>query len=163
MTDSKPSKSARKRAQLELQELGEELIALNKSELASLSLDGKLDKAVRDASRIKSRGALRRQKQLIGKLMRGIDPAPIRTELARLRADDMRMKRLFAVAEKWRDRIVADGENALAGFSDETRVDDAELRALLGDLAVARSEKAEKTLHRQIFRRVHEILVKILR
>lgn len=163
MTDSKPSKSARKRAQLELQELGEELIALNTSELASFSLDDKLEKAVRDASRIKSRGALRRQKQLIGKLMRNVDPAPIRAELARLRADDVRMKRLFAAAEKWRDRLVAGGEDAFASFRAETAVDDAELRALLGDLALAHSEKAEKTLRRQIFRRVHEILVKILR
>jgi ribosome-associated protein len=152
-----------KRVQLELQELGEELISLNKSELASLSLDGKLEKAVRDAARIKSRGALRRQKQLIGKLMRDVDPAPIRAELARLRADDLRMKRLFATAEKWRDRLVAGGEDALASFGAETAVDDAELRAMLGELAVAHSEKAEKTLRRQIFRRVHEILVKILR
>ena len=149
--------------QLELQELGEELIALNKSELASFSLDDRLEKAVRDASRIKSRGALRRQKQLIGKLMREIDPAPIRAELARLRAEDMRMKRVFAAAEKWRDRLVADGEDALASFVAETAVDDTELHALLGDLAFAHSEKAEKTLRRQIFRRVHQILVRILR
>jgi len=148
--------------QLELQELGEELIALNKSELASFSLDDRLEKAVRDASRIKSRGALRRQKQLIGKLMREIDPAPIRAELARLRAEDMRMKRVFAAAEKWRDRLVADGEDALASFVAETAVDDTELHALLGDLAFAHSEKAEKTLRRQIFRRVHQILVRIL-
>ena len=162
MTDSKPSKSARKRTQLELQQLGEELIALNETELASFSLDDRLEKAVRDAFRIKSRGALRRQKQLIGKLMRDIDPAPIRAELARLRADDMRLKRVFAVAEKWRDRLVAEGEDALASFGAETAVDDAKLRALLGELTVAQSDKAEKTLRRQIFRRVHEILVRIL-
>ena len=163
MTDSKPSKSARKRVQLELQELGEELIVLNESELASLSLDETLRNAVRDASRIKSRGALRRQKQLIGKLMRDVDPAPIRAGLARLRADDVRTKRLFAAAEKWRDRLVGGGEDALASFAAETAVDDTELRALLGDLAVAHSEKTQKTLRRQIFRRVHEILVRILR
>ena len=162
MTDSKPSKSARKRTQLELQQLGEELIALNETELASFSLDDRLLKAVRDASRIKSRGALRRQKQLIGKLMRDIDPAPIRAELVRLRADDMRMKRVFAVAEKWRDRLVAEGEDALASFGAETAVDDAKLRTLLGEMTVAQSDKAEKTLRRQIFRRVHEILVRIL-
>jgi ribosome-associated protein len=148
--------------QLRLQELGEELIGLNESELASLALDDKLERAVRDASRIKSRGALRRQKQLIGKLMRDLDPTPIRAGLASLRADDVRMKRLFAVAEKWRDRLVADGEDALASFCAETAVDDTELRAMLGDLAVAHGEKAEKTLRRQIFRRVHEILVRIL-
>ncbi len=162
MTDSKPSKSARKRTQLALQELGEELIALNDPERAALSLDDKLDKAVRDAGKINSRGALRRQKQLIGKLMRNVDPEPIRAKLAELRADDARMKRVFARAERWRDRIVRDDVDALREFEAETGAADAELRALLGDLDVAFSEKAEKAVRRQIFRRIHQILVKIL-
>ncbi len=162
MTESKPSKSVRKRAHLELQELGEELIALNDSERAVLSLDNRLDKAVRDAGKISSRGALRRQKQLIGKLMRDVDPEPIRVKLAELRADDARMKRLFANAERWRDRIVRDGMDALREFEAEIGAVDADLRALLDDLDVAVSEKAEKSVRRQIFRRIHQNLVRIL-
>jgi ribosome-associated protein len=162
VTDSKPSKSARKRKQLALQELGEQLIELNATELASLSLDDRLEKAIRDAGQIKSRGALRRQKQLIGKLMRDVDPEPIRGELAKLRADDVRTKRLFSRAERWRDRIVNDGMTALNEFEIETGETDAELRTLLGELDVAFSERAEKTIRRQIFRRVHEILVRII-
>ena len=161
MTDSKPSKSTRKREQLALQELGETLIALNDSELALLSLDDKLHKAIRDARQISSRGALRRQKQLIGKLMRNVDPQPIRAELAKLRIDDVRSKRLFARAERWRDRLLVDGSMALNEFDAETNTADAELRTLLGELKVAFSEKAEKTVRRQIFRRIHEILVRI--
>ena len=161
MTDSKPSKSTRKREQLALQELGETLIALNDSELALLSLDNKLHKAIRDARQISSRGALRRQKQLIGKLMRDVDPQPIRAELAKLRIDDVRSKRLFARAERWRDRLLVDGSMALNEFDAETNTADAELRTLLGELNVAFSEKAEKTVRRQIFRRIHEILVRI--
>ena len=161
MTDSKPSKSTRKREQLALQELGEALIALNDSELASLSLDDKLHKAVRDAGRISSRGALRRQKQLIGKLMRNVDPQPIRTKLAQLRADDVRNKRIFARAERWRDQLLVNGAQMLDAFDAETNTTDAELRALLGELDVGYGERAEKTVRRQIFRRIHEILVKI--
>ncbi len=161
MTDSKPSKSIRKREQLALQELGETLIALNDSELALLSLDDKLHKAIRDARQISSREALRRQKQLIGKLMRNVDPRPIRAELAKLRADDVRKKRLFARAERWRDRLLVDSSVALNEFDAETNTADAELRTLLGELNVAFSEKAEKTVRRQIFRRIHEILVRI--
>ena len=161
MTDSKPSKSTRKREQLALQELGETLIALNDSELAFLSLDDKLHKAIRDARQISSRGALRRQKQLIGRLMRDVDPQAVRAELARLRADDVRNKRLFARAERWRDRLLVAGSVALNEFDAETNTADAELRTLLGELNVAFSEKAEKTVRRQIFRRIHEILVRI--
>jgi len=161
VTDSKPSKSTRKREQLALQELGETLIALNDSELAFLSLDDKLQEAIRDARKISSRGAQRRQKQLIGKLMRDVDPRPIRAELAKLSADDVRKKRLFARAERWRDRLLVDGSMALNEFDAETNTADAELRTLLGELNVAFSEKAEKTVRRQIFRRIHEILVRI--
>ena len=146
-----------------MQELGEALIALNASELAALSLDDRLHKAIRDAGQISSRGALRRQKQLIGRHMRGVDPQPIRAALARLRADDVRNQRLFARAERWRDRLLMDDTRALDEFNAATKTADAQLRSLLGELHVAFSERAEKTVRRQIFRRVHEILVKISR
>ncbi|NIA28230.1 MAG: DUF615 domain-containing protein, partial [Desulfobulbaceae bacterium] len=81
MTDSKPSKSARKREHLALQKLGEQLIALNESELDSLSLEDRLLRAVQAARRMKAHGALRRQKQLIGKLMKNVDAEPIRIAL----------------------------------------------------------------------------------
>lgn len=85
MDDLKPSKSARKREYLALQKLGEELITLKESELASLPLDENLLEAVLEARQMKAHGALRRQKQYIGKLMRHVDPEPIRAEMAKLR------------------------------------------------------------------------------
>ena len=85
MNDTKPSKSARKREYLALQKLGEELLTLRESDLQGIALDDALLSAVIEARQIKSHGALRRQKQYIGKLMRHIDPEPIRTALARVR------------------------------------------------------------------------------
>lgn len=84
MTDLKPSKSARKREFLALQKLGEELIALHESDLREMGLDEELLEAVLDARQIKSHGALRRQKQYIGKIMRQVDPEPIRAAMKRL-------------------------------------------------------------------------------
>ena len=158
MTESKPSKTARKRVQHELQELGEQLIQLNDAELSAFNLDERLCDAVRQARAIKSHGALRRQKQLIGKLMRELDPDPIRAEFAKLRADEVSQKKVFARAEKWRDRLVDERAAALDAFFAETGSDDAELRSLLAELDVAFSEKDEKTVRRRIFRRVHELL-----
>jgi len=83
--ESKPSKSARKREYLALQKLGEELVTLRESELLSMPLDEDLLEAVQEARRIKAHGALRRQKQYIGKLMRHVDPEPINAALKRLR------------------------------------------------------------------------------
>ena len=85
MTDPKPSKSARKREYLALQKLGEQLLTLRESDLHQIDLDAELLEAVLEARRIKSHGALRRQKQYIGKLMRRIDPEPIRTAIAQAR------------------------------------------------------------------------------
>ena len=85
MTEAKPSKSARKREYLALQKLGEELLTLKDSDLQQVELDDDLLSAVLEARRIRSHGALRRQKQYIGKLMRSVDPEPIRAALERMR------------------------------------------------------------------------------
>lgn len=85
MTELKPSKSARKREYLALQKLGEDLITLRLSDLESLPLDENLRDAIMEARQMKAHGALRRQKQYIGKLMRHIDPEPLRIEMAKLR------------------------------------------------------------------------------
>ena len=85
MTELKPSKSAKKREYLALQKLGEELITLRESELAELPLDEDLLLAIQDAQQIKARGAMRRQKQFIGKLMRQVDPEPLMIAMAKLR------------------------------------------------------------------------------
>ena len=144
-----------------MQKLGEQLIALNESELASLSLDDRLMSAVQAAGHMKAHGALRRQKQLIGKLMKNVDAEPIRIALRLLQADDVRNKKLFAVAERWRDQLFNDGKSAFQAFSEATGSSDKQLRQLLGDLDVVLDERKEKTIRRQIFRRIHEILVKI--
>ena len=86
MDDLKPSKSARKREYLALQKLGEELIALRESELRSVPLDQDLLEAIKESRHIKAHGALRRQKQYVGKLMGALeDPDPIREAVERLR------------------------------------------------------------------------------
>ena len=86
MDETKPSKSAQKRAYLALQKLGEELITLRETDLETVPLDEDLLDAVHEARRIRKRGALRRQKQYIGKLMGRLDdPEPIRQALERLR------------------------------------------------------------------------------
>lgn len=159
MTHAKPSKSAIKREVKALQELGEQLIALKDAELATIPLNEELLAAVRAAASMTAHGALRRQKQLIGKLMRTVDADPIRTALHRLGASARQMKRIFAAAERWRDRLTADGNASLSAFESETGHQDETLRKLLTDLDMTINERDEKSLRREVFRRVHAILV----
>jgi ribosome-associated protein len=159
--NSKPSKSERKRRSRALQTLGERLIPLSEEDLASLTLDEQLQDAVRAAKKITSHGALRRQKQRIGKLMQSIDPAPIEAALSRINADDVAAKRQFKQAEHWRDRLVSDDPDALDAFFAASGITDERLRQFVRDFRQANSHKAEITARRHIFRRVHEILGRI--
>ncbi len=79
-----PSKTQRKNQMLALQELGEKLLKLKPHLLAQFELPESLLDALEEAKRLKSHGALRRQYQLIGKLMRQVDTAPIETYFRQL-------------------------------------------------------------------------------
>lgn len=70
----RPSRTARKHASHELQDIGERLVGLRSGALESIPLPDTLREAVVDARRITSFGAKRRQIQFIGKLMRRLDP-----------------------------------------------------------------------------------------
>ena len=108
-----PSKSERKRAAHAAQDLGEALISLRDRELEALELPATLLEAVRAARSIRSRAGAVRQRQYIGKLMRRIDPEPIRRALAGRSARDAQETERFKRAEHWRERLLAQGEAAL--------------------------------------------------
>jgi len=157
VTVAKPSKSARKREHLALQELGESLIGLSEEHLASLDLGEELLKAVRDAARMHSHGALRRQKQLIGKLMRNVDAEAIRLQVEQAGSSERHQKQLFAAAERWRDRLLSVDTAARDAFFAAAGYDD-ELTSLLDQLEVTFDERREKALRKAVFRRVRELL-----
>jgi len=77
----RPSRSARKRQALGLQKLGVRLTCLKPAQLLQLGLPEELLEAVLEAQRLRSRPALARQHQYIGRLMRQIDAAPIEQAL----------------------------------------------------------------------------------
>lgn len=155
MPQTKPSKTARKREHLALQELGERLIELTVAELDELPLDTRLRIAVLAASDITAKGALRRQKQLIGKLMRDADADAIRRIIDARNADDRLEKRAFAEAERWRDRIVSEGHSAIEEYRQVTGTGDETLGELLAELQRTLNERTAKGIRRRIFQSVH--------
>jgi ribosome-associated protein len=136
----------------ELQKLGAALIALPAVTLDALGLPAELLSAVRDAQRITSHEARRRQVQFIGKVMRRIDPAPVRAAVAAIAgqsaATRARQKRL----EQWRERLIAD-DAALTDFASEHA--GADLQAMRTLIRNARKEIAERRpprAQRELFR-----------
>jgi ribosome-associated protein len=77
-----PSKSSRKRAAHAMQKLGEHLVAMREQERSALPLSETLREAIAEARRLTRRGALARQLQYIGKLMRDEDVPAIEAALA---------------------------------------------------------------------------------
>jgi ribosome-associated protein len=111
--DERPSKSARKRAAHDAQDLGETLIGLRDAELDALGLPETLTDAIRLARRITSRGGGARQRQYIGKLMRELDLEPIRAALTARSAQSVREAERFKRVEAWRERLITEGSAAL--------------------------------------------------
>ncbi len=155
MANSKPSKSAKKRVFLELQALGEQLLGLTEEQLRSMDLDENLFDAVIAAAKMQSHGALRRQCQLIGRLMRNVDPEPIRRALDALQHQEKTAKDVFRRAEEWRDRIVQRGYPGLSEFFDMTGRKNGDLSILLIEYAATTGDSGRRVLQRKIFRLVH--------
>jgi len=151
--DDLPSRSQLKREAQEAQHLGEQLIALKESELAALDLPEPVADAIRAARTIRQHGALRRQHQYIGKLMRKIDIEPIRAALAAREQDRQRGARGFKALETWRERLLNDGESALQAWLAEHPQGDVEkLRGLIDTAVNAPNPATRKTASRSLFR-----------
>ena len=150
----RPSKSARKRAAHAAQDLGEALVRLGDTELDALKLPEVLTEAIRAARRINSRGAALRQRQYIGKLMRGVDPAPIRAALAARSEADARETERFRRVEGWRERLITEGPDALAELARWRP--DIDLQEWQRRVSAARSERARSgsggAASRELFR-----------
>lgn len=105
-----PSKSEIKRQMLALQALGEDLTRLNDKQLAQLPIeDERLLAAIREARNIRSKNALKRHLQFVGKLMRDIDPAPIEAALEAMRRPARQQNEAFHRLEQLRDEVLEAG------------------------------------------------------
>jgi len=150
------SRTKKKQQVEELQKLGAALIALPAVTLDALDLPAQLLVAVREAQRITSHEARRRQVQFIGKVMRKIDPEPVRAAVAAIAgqsaATRARQKRL----EQWRERLIAD-DAALTGFASEHAGADLQtMRALIRNARKEIAEGKPPRAQRELFRLIRE-------
>lgn len=153
--NQQPSKSARKREHQALQALGEKLIGLPEEQLRGMPLGEELLDALLAAGQMSSRGALRRQRRLIGKLMARTESGPIVEAYRALTRADRDRKAVFKRAEEWRDRIAREGRPALDAYLDSTGHTDPALLGIVRELARCRTDSQRKTLRRALFREIH--------
>lgn len=156
--DDRPSRSQRKRDMLALQELGERLVGLPREVLDRFPLPDALRDAVVTARSITARGGRKRQLQFIGRLMREVDAAPIRSAMAELDGRGAVDKAAFRAAERWRSRMLED-DDALTEFLDRYPDSDRQhLRRLVRDTRTESDAGRPPRHRRELFRYLHTLL-----
>ena len=155
---ARPSKSQRKRTMAALQDIGTELVMLNAGQLAQIELPERLTEAILEAQRIRDFEGRRRQLQFIGKLMREIDPAPIRAALDQwtgvARASTARQR----VVERWRERLLAEDEALTLFAADNPGCDLQHLRSLIASVKRDRALNRTAKNYRELFRAIRDIV-----
>ena len=152
------SKTQRKRECDAMQKLGEALITLKLSELNELNLPDVLQSAIEEAHRIRQHGALKRHKQFIGKLMRDVDIDEIQQQYDNLRHKDDLNNARFKRLEKWRDRIIAEGDAAMNELLAEfPQIDRQHIRQLLRNARKEQENNKPPVAYRQIFKYLRDL------
>lgn len=152
------SKTQRKNDCDDMQKLGEALITLKISELNELALPDELHRAIEEAHRIRQRGALKRHKQFIGKLMRHVDIQEIERKYDNFKHKDDLHNAHFKHLEKWRERIISEGDAVLNELITEfPQLDRQHLRQLIRKAEKEKSEEKPAAAYRQIFKYLREL------
>ena|SRR5438105_6597386 len=140
-----------------LQDLGEVLLELPPARLAELDLPERLVDALDAARRITRHEARRRQLQFIGRLMRDVDPAPIRARLAQWAdAPNAEKARLHAV-ERWRERLLAEPEALDRLCADRPATDRDRLAALIERTRAERAHGQPPRAYRELYRALNRV------
>jgi len=151
------SKTRKKREMHELQALGVALVRLSDSQLEAIEIPEQLREALLEAKRIRSHEAKRRQMQYIGRLMRELDPAPIRARLAELEGNSAQATARHRRLEAWRERLLGD-DAALTAFAAEyPRADLQVLRTLIRNARKEAGLGKPPRASRELFRTLKEI------
>lgn len=151
------SKSQKKREMDALQDLGTQLVALSVDRLKKIDLPDNLRSAVREAQRITSHGAHRRQLQYIGKLMREVDAEPIQAALDEVNGVSAAATARMHKLERLRERLLLD-EAVLGEITrDYPSADLQRLRQLRRNALKEQEQNKPPRAFREIYRELRDL------
>jgi ribosome-associated protein len=154
-----PSKTQRKKEVHALQDLGEALVALEPDKLAELDLPTRLHDAVMQARQISKFGALRRQMQYIGRLMREEgDAAMIRGRLDAWNGNSIDETARLHLLERWRSRLMADDAALADLLAAHPGADAQRLRTLIRNAKRETEAGKPPKSFRELFQLLREML-----
>lgn len=147
-----PSKSARKRAHKSLQDLGDALIAMSTTELERVPLDETLREAVIHGRGLR-KGARSRHVRHLGNLLSKTDAEPIREAVEGLRQMGAREAARLHELERWRERLLDEGDEALGELAARfPALDRQHTRALARAAREERAREAPPRRFRELLR-----------
>jgi ribosome-associated protein len=151
----RPNKTQIKKEMAALFTLAEELSALSATHIKSLELSEIIDKAVIEASKMSHTGARKRLLKYIAGQLHKIDVNPMLEKLARIKNTSAHAVREHHLAEHWRDKLIAEGNEALTEFLYEyDYADRQQLRQLMRnaqkEVELAKPPKSSRLLYRYL-------------
>ena len=151
----RPNKTKIKQEMAALFTLAEELSALSATHIKSLELPEIIDKAVVEASKMSHTGARKRLLKYIAGQLHKIDVDPMLEKLARIKNTSAHAVREHHMAEHWRDKLIAEGNEALTEFLYEyDHADRQQLRQLMRnaqkEAELAKPPKSSRLLYRYL-------------
>jgi ribosome-associated protein len=159
MSDERPSKTQLKKQMHDLQALGAELVELNDEQLASVELPERLRDAIHDARRMTKFEARRRQLQYIGKIMRDVDPEPIRSRLDAWKSVSRAHTARLHLLERWRTRLIEDDTAITELMREYPHADAPRMRLLVRNIHRERETGQPPKHYRALFQLLSETIV----
>jgi ribosome-associated protein len=159
--EARKSKSQRKRELQALLELTEKALSLTDEKLAATGIDEKALLAFKEAKKMKASGAKNRQLKYISKLIRNDDIEVLEKYLDEAEQSHLNEKRFFHQLERWRDRLIAEGDNAINECLNEfTALDRQQLRTLVRQAKKELETNKPPVASRKIFKLLREMAEK---
>ena len=157
-----PSRSANRRAALDILELGEQLVALSAAQLARLPIPDEVMPHIRETQRITAYGARKRQLAFLAKQMRRQDDEAldaIRDALGKAGEATRRETAAMHRIEALRDTLLGDeGDAAMTALLDDyPGADRQKLRQLVRNTHEERKRNKPPHAYRELFRELREL------
>lgn len=151
----RPNKTQIKKDMAVLFALSEEMSELSATQLKMLELPENIHKAVVEVSGMPHKGARKRLLKFITGQLHKIDVEPILEKFARMKNQSAHAAREHHIVERWRDRLIAGGNNALTElFNEQPHADRQQLRQLLRNIQketeAGKPPKSSRVLYRYL-------------
>ena len=101
-----------------LQDLGERLMKLKPEIWQQFNFSESMRDALNESKRIKNHNAIRRHIRRLGKLLKDEDTEQVTTLFERMDNEHLQDTRRFHRIERWRDRLLDEGDSALKELLD---------------------------------------------